>query len=340
MMSGRRAIAVTGATVLIGTLAWPGIAHAAPTCLGKRATIVGTARGDQLRGTRRADVIVAGGGADTVFGRGGNDRICGGAGIDLVDGGGGADRISVATGLDFVFGGGGNDSIDLGGGLVNFAEGGPGNDAIRGSSALDIALYDRAPNAITANLATGTSTGHGSDTLRGLEAIIGSDFDDSLTGDANSNLLIGIGGNDTLDSGGNSGTLDVADNEADVVLGDGDPEVTPGDDTIVGGSGLNMASFEGSAVGVTVDLLLGTATGEGTDTLTGIQGVIGSPFNDDLTGDIGSNAFEGGGGNDTVDGSAGRDAAWFLLASRVTADLSTGNASTTHATGPGRLPEA
>ena len=337
MMSGRRAIAVTGATVLIGTLAWPGIAQAAPTCLGKRATIVGTAGSDELRGTRRADVIVSAGGSDTVFGRGGNDRICTGAGIDLIVGGGGADRIAASKGIDIALGGGGNDTLDLGGGLFGIAEGGPGGDVIKGAGPLDVAVYESAPNPVTANLAAGTVTGHGSDTLTGIEGIIGSNLPDSLTGDGKSNLLIGLGANDTLDSGGNSGTLDASDGAADILVGDGDPAATPGDDTIVGGSGLNMASFEGSAVGVTVDLQFGTASGEGTDTLTGIQGIIGSPFNDDLTGDIGSNAFEGAGGNDTVDGSAGRDAAWFLLASRVTADLSTGNASTTHATAAGQV---
>lgn len=333
MMPGRRSMAVTGATVLIGALIWPGIAYgsfAAPTCLGKRATIVGTTGPDELRGTRRADVIVAAGGNDTVLGRGGNDRICSGAGIDVIDGGGGADRVVASKGLDFVLGGGGNDSIDLGGGFLNFAEGGPGSDVIKGAGPFDVAAYDRAPNPVTANLAAGTATGHGSDTLTGIEGIIGSGFDDSLTGDTKSNLFVGLGGNDTLDSGGNPGTLDVSEGTADLLLGDGDAAVTPGDDTIIGGSGLNIVSFETSTVGVTVDLLLGTAAGEGSDTLTGIQAIIGSPFNDDLTGDIGSNAFEGRGGNDTVDGSAGRDAAWFLLASQVTADLSTGNASTLH----------
>ena len=330
MVSGRRSIAVAGTTVLIGALLWPGIALAAPTCLGKRATIVGTARGDAIRGTLGADVIVAAAGDDTIHGRGGNDRICSGAGIDFISGGGGADRVIASRGFDLVLGGGGNDSIDLGGGFLGIAEGGPGGDVIKGAGPFDVTAYDRAPNPVTANLAAGTASDHGSDTLTGIEGIVGSSLGDSLTGDEKSNLLIGLGGNDALDSGGNPGILDVSDGTADILLGDGDPAVTPADDTLVGGSGLNIASFEGSAVGVTVDLQFGTAAGEGTDTLTGIQGIIGSPFNDDLTGDIGSNAFEGLGGNDTIDGSAGRDAAWFLLASRVTADLSTGNASTTH----------
>ena len=50
-------------------------AQAAPTCFGKRATIIGD-KGENIQGTPRADVIVAGSGSITVHGRGGNDRIC------------------------------------------------------------------------------------------------------------------------------------------------------------------------------------------------------------------------------------------------------------------------
>jgi hypothetical protein len=57
------------------------------TCLGKRATIVGTAHADTLRGTPRADVIAGLGGNDKLFGLGGDDLLCGGAGTDSADGG-------------------------------------------------------------------------------------------------------------------------------------------------------------------------------------------------------------------------------------------------------------
>jgi uncharacterized delta-60 repeat protein len=61
-------------------------------CMGRRATIVGTRRGETLVGTRHRDVIAALGGADTVRGRGGNDLICGGPGRDKISGGPGHDR--------------------------------------------------------------------------------------------------------------------------------------------------------------------------------------------------------------------------------------------------------
>jgi Ca2+-binding RTX toxin-like protein len=58
-------------TLVVGILILNGLAvpaNAAVTCYGRTATILGTAGNDTLRGTPRADVIIA---------RGGNDRILG-----------------------------------------------------------------------------------------------------------------------------------------------------------------------------------------------------------------------------------------------------------------------
>ncbi len=96
-------------------------------CAGKRATVVGTDRKDRLRGTRRADVIVALGGNDRIDGRGGNDLICAGNGNDTAAGGGGKDRIFGQSGKDNIKGGPGNDSLD----------GGTGNDRLFGQSGKD-----------------------------------------------------------------------------------------------------------------------------------------------------------------------------------------------------------
>jgi hypothetical protein len=92
-------VAVAVGLLAAGLLAAGGRASAAadeqrpPSCLGVRATIVGTARADVLRGTERRDVVVALGGSDRVFGRGGDDLLCGGAGDDILDGGSGDNRL-------------------------------------------------------------------------------------------------------------------------------------------------------------------------------------------------------------------------------------------------------
>jgi Ca2+-binding RTX toxin-like protein len=44
----------------------------------------------------------------------------------------------------------------------------------------------------------------------------------------------------------------------------------------------------------------------GTDTLTSIENLVGSDFNDTLTGDAGANKLEGGVGNDTLNGGGQR----------------------------------
>ena len=76
--------------------------RATPRCAGRRATIVGTPGRDRLRGTRRADVIVA---------LGGNDRVVAGAGRDIVCGGAGDDRLcsAAARTLTALLGGPGHD---------------------------------------------------------------------------------------------------------------------------------------------------------------------------------------------------------------------------------------
>ena len=55
--------------------------------------------------------------------------------------------------------------------------------------------------------------------------------------------------------------------------------------------------------------------GTETDTLTGIEGAIGSSANDTFFGDNGANWFQGGGGKDTFTGGAGRDLYDFNLTS-------------------------
>jgi uncharacterized delta-60 repeat protein len=62
-------------------------------CLGKRATIVGTAKQDEIVGTPRRDVIAALAGRDRVRALAGADLICGGRGRDSLLGGRGKDRV-------------------------------------------------------------------------------------------------------------------------------------------------------------------------------------------------------------------------------------------------------
>ena len=72
--------------------------------------------------------------------------------------------------------------------------------------------------------------------------------------------------------------------------------------------GRTSASFEDAIRPVTVDLLSGFSEGFGSDTLVGIEGIMGSSFSDYLRGDLGANVLMGLGSDDTLEGRAGDDA--------------------------------
>ena len=71
-------------------------------CAGLRATRVGTAGRDVIRGTAKRGVIVALGGNDHAIGDAGNDRVLGEDGGDLLDGGAGGDRLEGGAGKDLL----------------------------------------------------------------------------------------------------------------------------------------------------------------------------------------------------------------------------------------------
>ena len=73
-----------------------------------------------------------------------------------------------------------------------------------------------------------------------------------------------------------------------------------GSDQLTGGSGVDTVSYY-YANGVTVSLALETpqdTVGSGTDTLVGFENIIGSAYDDTLTGNNGNDVVEGGDGND------------------------------------------
>ncbi|MDB3930034.1 hypothetical protein N9413_12745, partial [Paracoccaceae bacterium] len=121
--------------------------------------------------------------------------------------------------------------------------------------------------------------------------INGTENDDFLYGDSDNNIINGLNGDDWL-----YGEL--------------------GDDTLDGGEGFDRIDFRGSTSSVLVDFSTGTATGEaiGTDLIFNIERVIGSDFDDLLTGSNTTEAWEsytGGLGDDTINGAGGKDAVWY-----------------------------
>jgi Ca2+-binding RTX toxin-like protein len=263
-------------------------AHAAKAdCFGKRATIVGTGQDDTLRGTRGDDVIVGGRGSDTISGRGGDDRICGSAGRDVIRGKGGADSIDGGAGIDKSAGNRGKDRIKPGHSVAY--RGGP--DRATGGPGADSLIGDLGVNSLRG--------GEGNDIIDGRGVV----YDGCDCSTQFADLLVGGRGDDTIrggrTAGGNAGGEILVGGQGDDVLNGGED----GD----GSDGFDVVSY-GSATGpVDIDLALGRATGQGSDSLTGIAGAFGSPFGDTVKGDVNENWLGGASGDDVVTGGEGND---------------------------------
>ncbi|MDF1734251.1 MAG: VWA domain-containing protein [Minwuia sp.] len=255
--------------------------------------LIGSDFDDIVTGDLQANLILGGAGSDDILGAGGADTIFGEAGDDFVEGGDGDDQVFGGAGNDLLVGedeivvpGGngstpGDDTLDGGDG-DDTLDGGAGNDHLIGGTGFDLADYVSSPDAVAADLVTGQVTGEGTDTLSGIEAVSGSALGDLLAGDGVANLLQGNDGNDTLSGGG-------------------------GDDTLDGGADTDTADFSSSFIGVDVDLVAGTASGQGNDTLIGIENVVGTVDADTLTGNAAANRLEGGAAQDILAGGDGND---------------------------------
>jgi parallel beta-helix repeat protein len=177
-------------------------------------TLTGTGDADTLVGTPGPDVICGLGGTDIMNGIGGNDVLLGGPGPDRLIGG-------------------------------------PGDDTLAGGGGLDTIVYTSAPSRVTVNLVGGTAWGDGSDSLAGIEGVVGSRLADSLIGSEENNVLNGKAGNDEVHGRGGN----------DTVSGAG------GNDRLTGGQGndrLNGGSGNDSL-----------RAGAGTDTCTGGETLVG-----------------------------------------------------------------
>ena len=80
-----------------------------------------------------------------------------------------------------------------------------------------------------------------------------------------------------------------------------------GDDLVDGGAGSDTLSMFDAPAPLTINLRTGTATGEGTDSLTSIEGANGSRFGDTFIGNSEANGFGGLGGADVAYGGGGPD---------------------------------
>ena len=195
--------------------------------------------------------------ADTLKGNSSDNSFKGNAGNDTIDGGEGTDSVNYS-----------NSRID------NFA----GVIVDLGGTSLVLSASQKAlkPAALPNGWGWALDGSGDIDTLKTIENVGGSDWDDILIGSIGDNTLSGRIGNDTLDgSGGN-----------------------------------DWVSYSNAEGGVRVDLSRGLADSDGDgykDVLLNLENVRGSTFADYIVGDGKSNSFEGEAGNDTLVGAGGDD---------------------------------
>ncbi|MCE3289593.1 MAG: hypothetical protein K0R83_1605, partial [Caulobacter sp.] len=205
-----------------------------------------------------------------------NDVLTGNGVTNRLTGGLGADVLSGLGGLDFIEGGQGDD-------LLN---GGLEADYLIGGIGIDTATYADAAAAVTVSLTdmalqVGEALG---DILDGIENLTGSNFSDTLHGDAQDNVLSGGNGKDILH--GHKGA-----------------------DTFIGGFGDDIVSYADTIPGMKINLANAAEnSGEAADDIfQSIEGLIGGKGGDWFIGNSEANRLEGGEGNDTLKGGANDD---------------------------------
>jgi Ca2+-binding RTX toxin-like protein len=247
-------------------------------------------------GSEIGQTIRGGAFADALFGRGGADLLVGNGGDDLLEGGAGA---------DVLLGGAGSDTASY-----------------RGSAEGVRVELDRERGR------NGDAAG---DRLTGIENLVGSGENDTLTGDDGVNRLEGGPGNDTIFGlegadrivgGSGADRIEGGSGSDRIDTGSGADRIGGGrgKDTISAGSGADRVLGEQSAdtilamsgndfieAGSGADVV---EAGSGNDRVFGGSGgdiIEGGSGGDRIVAGSGSDVIESGSGNDVIEGNSGRD---------------------------------
>jgi serralysin len=247
----------------------------------------------------------------------GGFTIAAGVVIENATGGNGSDVLIGNAAANTLTGNGGDDV------LVGRA----GGDKLDGGAGFDTANYADSGAAVRITMGNnGSGTGSGGDaqgdTLKSIEAVVGSAFNDTLTGGNSNDTFSGGDGNDNITGGNGNDTLSGGAGNDRLEGGNGNDSMDGGDgnDTMRGDNGVDTMSggagndtMEG---GNDADSMTG---GAGNDTMRGDNGIDtldggadndsldGGNDNDSLAGGLGNDNLSGGNGVDVLTGGAGND---------------------------------
>ena len=308
---------------------------------------------ENLTGSANDDVLIAtGAAANTLIGGAGDDFISGGGGSDITDGGEGNDTVSFAD-----IGPAVTVSVDENGdgqavyspapdvnvvdtltSFENFVAREAGEDTIDLSSfstGVRVDLDTNTPNPGPASQDGVVEVdGETLFTLTDFENIVGTDFDDTLLGNNETNLIEGGAGNDAIHSFAGVDTIDGGEGIDTALFSAGPGVIVTLDEdgsgqAFVNADGeagaesdifLNFENVNGSVAGD--DILTGNASANVLNGQGGDDILVGGGGADTLIGGAGDDVLVGGGGTDIIDGGAGIDTNSFAgIGLGVTATL-------------------
>lgn len=267
--------------------------------------------GDILHGDHGPNIIYGMDGADEIHGHGGDDilygnhpdnpesallpyfpgfeadKIYGGDGNDILYGHGDDDLLDGEAGSDTLYGGTGNDHlIDLDTASPDYLDGADGHDRISADYSSSIAGLTFIVGQENGQIFPNGDEYHHMETLGTF-----------LTGSGNDIIRLAA----TLEPEAFDKTIDTGAGN-DLVVADS-RESYPGHggtrDALHGGPGIDTLSFEQSVGGVTADLTTNATGGHAAEmTISGFENLIGSDFDDTLTGTTVTEFILGRAGND------------------------------------------
>jgi Ca2+-binding RTX toxin-like protein len=282
--------------------------------------LTGSAYNDKLTGDALANALNGGAGADTLAGGLGNDSYyVDNAGDVIVEAaGGGTDTVystaaayTLAAEVEYGRIAATGTASLTGNALANMLYAGAGNNVLKGEGGTDTVSYADATAAVNVSLAVTTAQatgGSGTDTLAGIENLVGSKYNDRLTGDALNNSLNGGTGADTM-AGGDGSDVYYVDDAGDQVV----------ETNAASAGGVDTVNSYVAAYTLAANVE---------------NGRILSATDSSLSGNSLNNMLYAGAGNNVMDGGAGIDTlSYVYAASGVKVSLATTAAQATGGSG-------
>lgn len=287
------------------------------------------------------DIVLAGGGNDTVYSLLGDDDITAGAGDDLVYGGEGNDVATGDGGNDEMYGGNGDDTLAGGadddslfggagddlvnGGLGdNLLDGGDGNDTLEGRDGADTINGGAGNDSVEAGGGNDhidtTEPGVARSPDRAFPGLYGADTDpsddrDTVSAGAGNDTILTGDDNDVIVAGAGDDHVEAGDDDDDVQGNDGDDFIQAGEgnDSVTGDLG-NDRIYGGTREDATDPTHLVDAVDPDADNnrdlLAGGMGndsIYGGDDDDTLSGGLDDDYLDGGIDDDMISGDAGND---------------------------------